>query len=415
MLLNVFRERNYRLFFSGQGLSLIGSWIQSTTFNWLLYKLTDSALELGYLTALMNLPVLLLLPLAGSLVDRFDRRRLLFVLQSLFMLQALILGVITHFELLSLWLVVTMGCVQSLLTAFDGPARQAIVPRLVSDKTTLPAAISMNSMLFNSTRAIGPPIAGWLMAQLGPAPCFLLNALSYLFMLVALLLIRLSAPVVSTRHPVRQGALSNLRLIFRTPALRYPILSFLSVAVASMSVYVLLPLWAHEVMGTGVQGLGWLMGGIGVGALMGALLVGLQRKSERLWPLFRQAAILLGLTLILLSRANSAWSVWPVTVMLGIAYIAQGVAANTLLQLGIDDNHRAGVMAFYLLASFGSIPIGNLIGGWLGQWLGLHGAALVSGIAILFITALFWPTSNRVIRAAREAAALSADGGSKEK
>lgn len=204
-MLSVFRERNYSLFFTGQGLSLIGSWIQSTTFNWLLYQLTDSALQLGYLTALMNLPALLLLPLAGSLVDRFDRRRLLLVLQSLFMLQALALGVMAHFELLTLSLVVVMGCIQSLLTAFDGPARQAIVPRLVHDKSALPAAISLNSMLFNSTRAIGPPIAGWLMAQLGPAPCFLLNALTYLFMLAALVLIRLSASVSSAGPRTSRG------------------------------------------------------------------------------------------------------------------------------------------------------------------------------------------------------------------
>lgn len=398
-MLSVFRERNYSLFFTGQGLSLIGSWIQSTTFNWLLYQLTDSALQLGYLTALMNLPALLLLPLAGSLVDRFDRRRLLLVLQSLFMVQALILGVITHFELLTLPLVVVMGCIQSLLTAFDGPARQAIVPRLVQDKAALPAAISVNSMLFNSARAIGPPIAGWLMAQLGPAPCFLLNALSYLFMLAALVLIRLSEPVSSMGPRPSRGALRNLGFILATPTLRYPIFSYLSVAVATMSVYVLLPVWAHEVMGAGAQGLGWLMGGIGAGALVGALVVGLQRRPERLWPLFRQAAVLLGLSLILLSLSAHAWVVGGVTLMLGMAYIAQGVAANTLLQLGIDDEHRAGVMAFYLLAAFGSIPIGNLLGGWLAQWLGLHQAALVSGVAVLGITALFWPTSNRVIAA----------------
>lgn len=396
-MLSVFRERNYSLFFTGQGLSLIGSWIQSTTFNWLLYQLTDSALQLGYLTALMNLPALLLLPLAGSLVDRFDRRRLLLVLQSLFMLQALVLGVITHFELLTLPLVVVMGCIQSLLTAFDGPARQAIVPRLVHDKAALPAAISLNSMLFNSARAIGPPIAGWLMAQLGPAPCFLLNALSYLFMLAALVLIRLSEPVSSAGPRTSRGALRNLGFILATPTLRYPIFSYLSVAVAAMSVYVLLPVWAHEVMGAGAQGLGWLMGGIGAGALVGALVVGLQRRPERLWPLFRQAAVLLGLTLILLSLSTNAWAVGGVTLLLGMAYIAQGVAANTLLQLGIDDEHRGGVMAFYLLAAFGSIPIGNLLGGWLAQWLGLHHAALVSGLAVMGITALFWPTSNRVI------------------
>ncbi|MCB1766559.1 MAG: MFS transporter, partial [Candidatus Competibacteraceae bacterium] len=149
-LLRTFQERNYALFFFFQSLSLIGYWIQSTTFNWLLYQLTDSALWLGYFSAAINLPVLVLLPFAGSLVDRFDRRRLLLILQFLFMLQALALAVLTHFDLLTLALIVAMGCLQSILTAFDSPARQAFVPRLVTNREHLPAAISLNSMLFNT-------------------------------------------------------------------------------------------------------------------------------------------------------------------------------------------------------------------------------------------------------------------------
>jgi predicted MFS family arabinose efflux permease len=407
-LLRTFRERNYRLFFIGQGLSLIGYWIQSTTFNWLLYQLTDSALWLGYFSAAIYLPVLVLLPFAGSLVDRFDRRRLLFGLQLLFMLQALTLAVLIHFDVLTLSLVVTMGGLQSVLTAFDSPARQALVSGLVTNRENLPAAISLNSMLFNTTRAIGPPIAGWVMAQTGPAPCFLLNALSYLFMLGALLLMQFSTPPATAKPRRRQGAVDNLCFILRTPSLRYPILSYMSVAVAAMSVYVLLPIWAHDVIGAGPQGLGWLMGGIGVGALVGAAVVGTQRQPARLWPLFRQAGILLGLAMILLSVTQGVALVLLVTVLLGLAYIAQGVAANTLLQMSIDDDHRAGVMAFYLLAAFGAIPVGNLLGGWLGQELGLHGAALAGGIAVLAITALFWPTSSRVMEHLAKEATSSA-------
>ncbi len=230
-LLKTFRERNYALFFVGQGFSLIGYWIQSTTFNWLLYQLTDSALWLGYFSAAINLPVLILLPLAGSLVDRFDRRRLLLGLQLLFMLQALALAVLTHFDALTLTLIVVMGCLQSVLTAFDGPARQAFVPGLVTHRENLPAAISLNSMLFNTSRAIGPPIAGWVMAQTGPAPCFLLNALSYLFVMGALLLMQLSAPPLANKPHSRHGARDNLRFIVHAPPLCYLLLSYSAVAV----------------------------------------------------------------------------------------------------------------------------------------------------------------------------------------
>ena len=399
MLLKAFRERNYRIFFIGQSFSLVGYWIQSTTFNWLLYQFTDSALWLGYLSAAISLPVMLLLPFAGALVDRFNRQRLLMVLQGLFMVQALTLALLTYMDALTLSLIVIMGCVQSMLVAFDGPARQAFVPGLVANRELLPAAISLNSMLFNSSRAIGPPIAGWVMAQTGPAPCFLLNATSYVCIVIALLLIRLSKLPAGTKTAVRSGALDNLRFIAGAAPLRYLLLCYSATATVAMSVYVLLPMWAHEVIGSGPQGLGWLMGGIGLGALLGALIIGTQRTAHRLWPLFRYAGLMLGAALILLFMSYSMWLVLLVTLLLGMAYIAQGVAANTLLQLNIDDQHRAGVMAFYLLAAFGSIPVGNVIGGLLGQWLGLHGAALVGGCAVLLITALFWRTSNQVMAA----------------
>jgi MFS family permease len=394
-LLSPFRERNYRLYATGQAFSLTGYWVQSTTCNWLLYQFTDSTLSLGYLSAAITLPTLLLLPIAGLLVDRFDRRRLLIGLQSLFVIQALVFSTLTYSALLTLPLLVLMGSVQGVLAAFDGPARQAFVPTLIRERTHLPAAISSNSIIFNLSRAIGPPLAGWTLAQTGPAPAFLLNAVSYLLMMGALLLMHI-APVICSQGPREsRSVLDNLRIVARTPSLRYPILSFSAVAVAAVSVYVLLPIWANDILRAGPQGLGWMMGALGGGALLGAALVGMERRPARLWRLIRRAAILLSLALILLAVAKSVWMILALTVVIGFAYFAQGVAVNTLLQLGIDDDHRAGVMAFYLLAALGSAPIGNLLGGWLGQWFGPQGAAFVSGIAILSVTALLWRASHR--------------------
>ena len=402
-LLARFRDRHYRLYAAGQACSLTGYWVQGTTCNWLLYQFTDSTLALGYLSAAITLPTLLLLPGAGLLVDRCDRRRLLIGLQGFFVLQALTLCALTYADLLTLPLLVLMGGLQGVLAAFDGPARQALVPTLIRQRAHLPAAISNNSIIFNLSRALGPPLAGWTLAQTGPAPAFLLNAVSYLLMMAALLLIRIT-PVASGGQPRRaRGVMDNLRLVARTPALRYPILSFSAVAVAAMSVYVLLPLWANEVLRAGPQGLGWMMGALGVGALMGAALVGMERRPARLWRLIRRAAVLLGLALILLAVVRSWWLILAVTVVIGGAYFAQGVAVNTLLQLGIDDDHRAGVMAFYLLAALGSAPVGNLLGGWLGQWFGPQGAALASGVAILGVTALLWRASRRAERSFRAA------------
>ncbi|MBF0118745.1 MAG: MFS transporter [Desulfobacterales bacterium] len=397
-LLSVFRERNYSFFFTGQALSFIGNWMQSTTFNWLLYQFTDSPFLLGSMSAAINIPLLILIPYAGSMVDRFDHRRLLLFLQTIFMIHASLLGALAYFDLLNLTLIVAMGCIQSFLNAFDGPARQALVPQLLNDRSKMPAAIALNSVMVNTTRTFGPPLAGWILTKNSSVSCFLLNALSYFFMLLALMALQFSNSDNKGKHREYTSALDNLLFIVSLPSLRYLFISYIVVAVATMSVYVLLPIWSADILKAGPQGLGLMMGGIGAGALLGAIIVGSQSNQVRLWLLFRYSSLLLGFALILISSINGITPIIMVTVMLGMAYIGQSVAANTLLQMSVDDSRRGGIMAFYLLVAFGSIPVGNVLGGWLGHIIGLKGAAMTAGITVLISIFFLWRTSSRVMQ-----------------
>jgi predicted MFS family arabinose efflux permease len=385
-LLRPLRSRNYRFFFGGQGLSLIGSFVQSTALAWVLYGLAGSPLQLGGWSALMQLPVILLLPLAGSLADRFDRRRLLIAAQVLFLLQTSALAWLAHSGQLTLFAVVAIGIVQGVVTALDGPPRLALVPRLVDDPADLPAAISLNSALFNSARSIGPPIAGFLLAGVGAAACFALNAASYLFVLAGLLAMRLPAGPPAARRSLGRAA-ETLAYVRRTPELRDVLAATASLTLVTMSVYVLLPVWARDVLGAGPQALGFLGGGLGLGSLAGALIVGSQVDTRHLARLQRGGAFVVGAALILFAFARTLPLSVAVAGVLGFAFTCQSTAASTLLQLRVSEERRAGVMSFLLLATYGSIPIGHFAGGALASWLGPPAAALAGGVAALAVAA----------------------------
>ncbi len=335
----------------------------------------------------MQVPVILLLPLAGSLADRFDRRRLLVATQALFLLQAAVLAALAHAGQLTLLAVVAIGIVQGVVTALDGPPRLALVPRLVDDPADLPAAISLNSALFNSARSIGPPIAGFLLAGAGAAACFALNAASYLFVLAGLLAMRLPAPPPAAARRGLGRAAETLAYVRQTPGLRNVLAATASLTLVTMSVYVLLPVWARDVLRAGPQGLGFLGGGLGLGSLAGALLVGSQVDTRHLARLQRGGALVVGAALVLFAFARTLPLSVAVAGVLGFAFTCQSTSASTLLQLRVSEERRAGVMSFLLLATYGSVPIGHFAGGALASWLGPAGAVLAGGVAALVVAA----------------------------
>ena len=378
------RRRNFRLFFFGQLVSLIGSWMQTTAQQWLVYRLTGSELSLGIVTFASFLPVLLLSLGMGVIVDRVERRRLLLISQSWFLLHAAVLAVLTLLGLIRYEQVIVLALLAGIGNALDMPARQAFYVDLV-DRDEMMNAIALNSSVFNGARIIGPAIGGLVVAAMGEGPAFGLNALSFMAVIGALLMMRLPAFAPPDRHgsgwsELRQG------LAYLVGDRR--VLGLVSM-VAAFSVFgfpyiVLMPAFAGKVLGTGAAGLGGLLAAQGVGALVSALGLAFlgERYSKGRMLLASRALLPVGVLLLGLSKTT------PISMLAlalgGYALINQLAITNTLIQLVVPDELRGRVLSTYTWALGGFWPLGALLTGWMAERMGVAEAVLVlAGLSAL--------------------------------
>lgn len=381
--LNIFRSlrsRNYRLYFFGQGLSLIGTWIQRITLPWLVYSLTNSPLLLGVVSFAGQIPTLLLAPFAGVIVDRFDRQRILLVTQTVAMLQALALALLYASGTITIWHIVFLNILLSIVNSFDMPARQAFVIEMVERKEDLGNAIALNSSLVNTSRLIGPSIAGVLISSTNEGVCFLINAISFLFVILSLLLMKVPPREMKAST---EGTLKDLK-----EGLRYilgfsPIMAILSLlaltSLMGMSYSVLLPVVAKQMLGGGPHTFGFLMGSAGVGALLGALYLASRENPVGLEKLIPFASILLGSGVALLSFSHLFSLSLILMVIVGLGMSTQMASSNTVLQTIVEDDKRGRVMSFYGMAFMGITPFGSLLAGTLANYLGVSNALVISG------------------------------------
>ena len=371
------RRRNFRLFFFGQLISLIGSWMQTTAQQWLVYRLTGSELSLGVVTFAAFLPVLILSLGMGVIVDRFERRRLLVITQTWFLLQAAVLAVLTALGVIQYQHVIVLALLAGIGNALDMPARQSFYVDLV-DRDEMMNAIALNSSVFNGARIIGPAIGGVVIALMGEAPAFGLNAISFLAVIGALLMMRLSPFVPPMRHG---SGWSELRQGLAYLVADRRVLGLVSM-VAAFSVFgfpyvVLLPAFAGEVLGTGAAGLGALLAAQGVGALASALglaFLGERRSKGRM--LFASRA-LLPVSVLLLAVSRTPQVSMLALVLGGYTLINQLAITNTLIQMVVPDELRGRVLSTYTWALGGFWPIGALLTGWMAERLGAPQAVLV--------------------------------------
>jgi MFS family permease len=371
------RRRNFRLFFFGQLISLIGSWMQTTAQQWLVYRLTGSELSLGVVTFAAFLPVLILSLGMGVIVDRFERRRLLVITQTWFLLQAAVLAVLTALGVIQYQHVIVLALLAGIGNALDMPARQSFYVDLV-DRDEMMNAIALNSSVFNGARIIGPAIGGVVIAVMGEAPAFGLNAISFLAVIGALLMMRLSPFVPPMRHgsgwsELRQG-LAYLVADRRVLGLVCMVAAF---SVFGFPYVVLLPAFAGEVLGTGAAGLGALLAAHGVGALASALglaFLGERRSKGRM--LFASRA-LLPVSVLLLAVSRTPQVSMLALVLGGYTLINQLAITNTLIQMVVPDELRGRVLSTYTWALGGFWPIGALLTGWMAERLGAPQAVLV--------------------------------------
>ena len=394
--LGAFRHRDFRLFWGGQLVSLIGTWMQSVGQSWLVLELTKSPFQLGLVNALQFAPILLLSPIGGALSDRLGKRDILLVTQAVMMVQALVLAVLVRHGHVQFWHVALLAALYGLGRAVDIPARQAFISDLVG-RADLPNAVALNSVVFNGARIVGPSVAGLLIARFDVAVAFYLNALSFVAVLVALLAMRTQgAPDPAGQLGLRQGVLGALTYVGSTPSVGFILSLLVVVSLLGLNFNVVVPLIARDVLNEGAQGFGYLMSALGVGAVAGAGGLALMRRDRPpLAYLAGSAAILCAgvATLGLVAHFPLAMIVLAV---LGVLQIYFTTSCNTTLQLLTPQALRGRVMGLYAMAFAGVTPFGSLLVGTLAEHLGVRAACAIGGIAgVLAVGALVFVARRR--------------------
>ena len=384
-ILRALRYRNYRLFFVGQGISLVGSWIQIIAVSWLVYRLTHSPFLLGAVGFASQIPTFLLAPFAGVLADRLNRRRILIITQTLFMIQALILAILALTGNIAVWHILVLGVFAGLVNGFDIPTRQAFVVDIIENRDDLVNAIALNSSMFNAARLLGPAAAGILIAATGEGACFLINSISFLAVIFALLAMRIKTkkPAQQNSH-ILQGLKEGFIYAFGFAPIRYILLLLSLVSLMGMSYAVLMPIVAKEILGGGPRTLGFLMGATGLGALGGTIFLAARKGVEGLEKIITAGTLIFGAGIIAFSFSRILWVSLLLLLAVGVGLMIQMGASNTVLQSLTDDDKRGRVMSFFAMAFMGMAPFGSLLAGGLTSRIGADNTLLISGMCCLF-------------------------------
>jgi MFS family permease len=388
-LLRALRHRNYRLFFGGQGVSLVGSWITRIATAWLVYRLTGSELLLGVVGFAGQIPLLILAPFAGVWVDRWNRHRILVVTQVLSALQSLALAVLTMTGRITVTEIIVLQVVQGLINAFDTPARQAFVVEMVDNREDMPNAIALNSSLFNASRIIGPSAGGLLIAAVGEGWCFLIDAISYIAVILSLLAMRLTrTDVVRPRTRMREALRSGINYAFGFAPVRALLANVALVGTFGMAYATLMPAFASKVLHGGANTLGLLMTASGAGALIGTVYLASRSSVLGLGKVIVASTFALSVGLVAFSLSKTMWMSMCVLPLVGAGMMLQAASSNTILQTVVDEELRGRVMAFYSVAVLGTQPIGSLLAGVLAERIGAPYTILAG--AVICLAAAIW-------------------------
>ncbi|HYV18887.1 MAG TPA: MFS transporter [Verrucomicrobiae bacterium] len=391
------RHRNFRLFLSGQMVSLVGTWMQNVAQSWLVYRLTGSALLLGVIGFLSQFPVFLLGPVAGTVADRRARHRLVVATQTAAMLLAFALAALTLSGQVRVWHVGVLAALGGVVSAFDIPARQSFLVEMVG-RDDLANAIALNSSMFNGARAIGPALAGILVATLGEGWCFFLNGVSFLAVIASLLLMRLPprAVRVSAGSPWRDFV-EGVGFAWTSAPIRALLLLVGAVSLFGAPYTTLMPVFADHMVPGGPRTLGVLMGAVGIGALLGAISLAMRSTVRGLGRRAARAAALLGVLLGVFVATRSVRLAAPVLVGVGFAMMVHMAAVNTLLQSMVPDALRGRVMSLYTAMNMGMAPFGALLAGAVAHRAGA-GPAVAAGGFVCLVTALFFRSRLPALR-----------------
>ena len=382
------KHRNFRVFLAGQFVSLSGTWIQSIAQSWLLYRLTKSEMILGLASFTTHIPVLLLGLAGGVAADRFERRKVVLITQTLFLLQAAVLAVLTLTGHIQVWHVLALSIFFGTVNAFDVPARQSLLIHMADRKDIL-SAVALNSAAFNLARAVGPSIGGVVVAALGEGICFALNAVSFLFVLLSLTMIRLPTIERSSEGAAMDHLRDGLRYAWGQHKIRAVLALCGAVTMSIAPMIVLGPFFADQIFQAGSKGLGFLMAAFGIGAVLGTLTLASSAVTRDLRRVAMQNAFLVGLGLLALSVAPNFIVGLFVMLFSGFAVFRQNAAANTFIQQNVQEEFRGRVTSLYSMMAVGMMPIGSLAAGLLAHNLGARITVACGGGVALVAAALF--------------------------
>jgi len=398
-ILRALAHKNYRLFFAGQSISLIGTWMTRIATAWLVYRLTGSALLLGVVGFAGQIPSFLLAPLAGVLVDRWNRQRLLVITQVLAMFQSLALALLTMTGLIKMWHVIVLSVLQGLINSFDMPARQAFVVEMVEKREDLANAIALNSSMVNAARLLGPSIGGVVIAAVGEGWCFMIDAVSYIAVIASLLAMTITARVIQPTKDanVFQQLREGWSYATHFAPIRNVLLLLALVSLVGMPYTVLMPVFANDVLHGGPNTLGLLMAASGVGALVGALFLAARKTVLGLGKFIPLMAGAFGAGLIAFSFTRVLWLSLALMVVTGLGFMVQMAVSNTVLQTIVDEDKRGRVMSFYTMAFMGTAPFGSLLAGSVADRIGTPHTLLCGGIGCI-LGALWFATTLSDLR-----------------
>jgi MFS family permease len=381
-LLRSLRHRNFRLFVAGQSISLIGTWITRVATAWLVYRLTDSAFLLGLVGFCSQIATLVLGPIAGVFVDRWDRRRVLVATQVLSLIQSALLAGLTLSGVITIWQILVLQLVQGVIGAFDTPARQSFVVSMLEDRADLSNAIALNSSMVNGSRIVGPAIAGLMIAAVGEGWCFALDAISYIPVIASLLainVVRLEQP--DALEPVTQQLMAGYRYVRTFTPIRTALMLVAAISAFGIPNSVLMPVMASDVLGGGPHTLGWLMTATGLGAVMGALYLASRRTVVGLGRAIGYSTLIYGVMLVGFGLSSNLLLSLFLLFLSGIGFMTSIAASNTLIQTLVDEHLRGRVMAFYTMAFLGTMPLGSLAAGVVAERIGAPMTIVLGGIA----------------------------------
>ena len=396
------RHRNFRLFFGGQSISLVGTWMTRIATSWLVYRLTGSALLLGTVSFAGQIPTFLFAPFAGVWVDRLDRRQVLVWTQTLSMVQSFALAALTLSHHIAIHWILALSVMQGIVNAFDMPGRQAFMVKMVEDRRDLSNAIAINSSMVNVARLIGPSLAGMLIAVTSEGWCFLIDGISYIAVIASLLMMRLHAPVVERRTT---STLTELKAgwtyVSEFVPVRTILLLFAVISLMGMPFVVLMPIFAARVLHGGPHTLGFLMGAMGVGALVSALSLAARKSVLGLVRMIPIAAAVFGLGLIGFGLSRVFWLSMIMVLIAGMGMMQGMAGSNTIIQTIVSEDKRGRVMSYYTMAFVGMAPFGSLLAGTLAHAVGAPWTVIANGSAVLLGAAWFatqLPAVRREIR-----------------